>query len=85
MLINVPCTNVVEGFLLCVFNYLGKPSFWSVAPNPLDGRSSIPRDENLAEQSQQKARLNTGCMLYSHAVYLDQRERSDFLVYIIET
>ena len=24
-------------------------------------------------------------MLYSHAVHLDQRERSDFLVYIIET
>ena len=76
---------VVEGFLFCVFNYLGKPSFLSVPPNPHHGRSSIPRDENLTEQSQQKAWLNTGSMLYSHAVHLDQRERSDFLVYIMET
>ena len=65
-----------------MFNYLGKPSFLSVAPNPHDGRSSIPHDEN--RQSQQSG-LNTGSILYSHAVHLDQRERSDFLVYIIET
>ena len=41
--------------------------------------------KTTTEQSQQKAWLNTGSMLYSHAVHLDQRERSDFLVYIIET
>ena len=40
--------------------------------------------KNVTEQSQQKAKQNAGSMLYSHAIHLDQRERSDFLV-IIET
>ena len=77
----------MKGFLFCVFNYQGKrsrPSCRLHRTRMMAGPVSHVT-KNLTEQSQEKAKLNVLSMLYSHAIHLDQRERSDFLVYIIET